>query len=345
VFYRFMSARLRVPALVQLCLLLAASVASAQDPVAPPAESPAVELHTTLVEVPTVVSAKGGRYVTDLTQSDFTVYEDGVAQEIALFAAVDEPFSVALVLDCSGSARAQLDRIKLAAHAFVDQLRPSDRVAVVTFDDEVRVMTGLTSDRAALRRAVDAIVPGAFTQVYEAVHTVASDVLGSVEGRKAAILFTDGVDTASAIADFDDSLNAIVAGRVIVYPIRYSTRGDVERRLGLSSAGGEPGVRPRRVVAEDERGRSIEQAYATADEYLTALARDTGGVLHRADTLDALPEALRKIAAELRHQYLLGYYPADATADQRLRRITVRISRPGLIVRSREGYRAARPGE
>jgi Ca-activated chloride channel family protein len=339
-----MSARLRITALLLICLPSAASVAPAQETGAPPAEGQAVELHATLVEVPTVVSAPGGRYVTDLVESDFTVYEDGVPQEIALFAAVDEPFSVALVLDCSGSARAQLDRIKAAAHAFVDQLRPSDRVAVITFDDEVRVMCGLTNDRTVLRRAVDAIVPGAYTQVYEAVHTVAADVLRGVEGRKAAILFTDGVDTASAIADFDDSLNEIVAGRILVYPIRYATRGDVERRLGLSSASAEPGVRPRRIVAGDERGRAIEQAYTTADEYLAALARDTGGVVHRADTLDELPEALRRIAAELRHQYLLGYYPTDATVDQRSRRITVRVTRPGLTVRARESYRAARPG-
>jgi VWFA-related protein len=306
-----------------------------------------VELDTTLVEVPVVVSEPGGRYVTDLRQADFTVYENGVAQPIDFFAAVDEPISVALVLDTSGSTRDQLDRIKEAASVFLDQLRERDRVALVSFEDEVRVLTPFTADRARLRRALADLQPGEYTQVYEAVHVVADEVFEDVGGRKAAILFTDGVDTASAVATFDDSLDEISRRQVIVYPIRYNTRPDVEQRVGVAPAPDDAATRERRVAgtpAPDKQKvrEGLEQAYHVADAYLYEIASRTGGVLHRADRLEDLPGAFARIADELRHQYLLGYYPAKKDLDDSERHITVTVSRPGLTVRSREGYRAAR---
>src|SRR5688500_18845254 len=148
-----------------------------------------VELDTTLVEVPVVVSEPGGRYVTDLTAGDFTIFENGERQRVDFFAATEQPINVALVLDTSGSTRDRLEKIKEAALAFVGQLRPHDRVALVTFEEDVRVLLPLTSDRGRLRDALKGLEPGHFTQVYEAVQAVAEDVLGGVEGRKAAIVF------------------------------------------------------------------------------------------------------------------------------------------------------------
>lgn len=286
-----------------------------------------VELDTTLVEVPVVVSEPGGRYVTDLKEPDFKIFENGVEQEVGFFAAVSEPINVALMLDTSGSTRDKLDRIKEAASVFLDQLRPQDRVSIVVFEEDVRVATPLTSDRARLRQALDSLTPGQYTQVFEAVHTVAEELFAGVEGRKAAILFTDGVDTSSAIATFDDSLDEIARRQVIVYPIRYNTRPDVEMRIS----------RERR--ANDGRP-SLEQAYHVADAYLYEIASRTGGRLHRADSLEDLPSAFAQIADELRHQYLLGYYPSDKDIDDADRRITVTVTRPGVTVRAREVYRA-----
>lgn len=306
-----------------------------------------VELDTTLVEVPVVVSEPGGRYVTDLRQSDFAVTENGVPQRIEFFAAVDEPISVALMIDTSGSTRDQLESIKSAASAFLDQLRPRDRVALVSFEDEVRVLLPFTSDRARLRSALEALAPGEYTQVYEAVHTVAHDVFDDVNGRKAAILFTDGVDTASAIATFEDSVDEIARRQVIVYPIRYNTRADVEQRADArrASAASEDASRLRRVAdvaAEREKARrELDDAYHVADAYLWEIAERTGGVLHRADRLEDLPSAFGRIADELRHQYLVGYYPADKSLDDDERHIGVTVSRPGVTVRARESYRSS----
>jgi Ca-activated chloride channel homolog len=304
----------------------------------------AVELDATLVEVPVVVSEPGGRYVTDLREADFTLLEDGVPQKISVFASVEEPFDVALVLDCSGSTRDKLARIRDAASTFLGHLRPDDRVAVVTFDDEVRVLSPLTNDRAALRRAVDGISTGAYSQVYEAVLTAVEDVLRPSERRRAAILFTDGVDTASAVATLDDTLEAVGRSQTLVYPIRYETRADVEARAGLAprdGAGSSVGTRPRSVARRERSLQEVADAYRVADAYLAELAERSGGVLHRADTIGDLGPALARIADELRHQYLLGYYP-EKRDDETAHSISVRVSRPTLIVRARQGYRLYR---
>ena len=335
-------------------LLLSASILApqdgriqdAQDP-SPTGQEEVVELETMLVEVPVVVSEAGGRYVTDLRESDFTIYENGEQRDVAFFAAVDEPFNVALMLDTSGSTREKLDLIKAAALTFVDQLRPRDRVAVVAFEDEVNVLVPLTSDRARIREAIGRLQTGQYTQVYEAVHTVAEGIFEDVAGRKAAILFSDGVDTASAIATFDDSLDEISERHVLVYPIRYNTRPDVEVRLGLSPAPSGAGevtgfeMRARRVADGDttEVRRELERVYQIADDYLLEIASLTGGVLHRADRIEDLPSALARIAAELRQQYMLGYYPVkDDEPGERA--ITVTVSRPGVTIRARRSYTA-----
>lgn len=324
-----------------------AAPARAQDGARGQDQDEVVELDTTLVEVPVVVSEPGGRYVTDLRQSDFSVSENGVPQRVEFFASVDEPISVALMLDTSGSTRDQLDRIKAAASAFLDQLRPNDRVAIVSFEDEVKVLVPFSSDRSRLRRALDSLAPGEYTQVYEAVHTVASDVFEDVGGRKAAILFSDGVDTASAIATFEDSIDEIARRQVIVYPIRYNTRPDVDQRVAASApapASDDDATRPRReadaAAGREKARRELDQAYHVADAYLWEIASRTGGVMHRADRLEDLPGAFGKIADELRHQYLIGYYPADKSVDDAERQISVTVSRPGVTVRSRDGYRS-----
>jgi Ca-activated chloride channel family protein len=317
-------------------------IQDAQEPAAPGQEE-VVELETMLVEVPVVVSEAGGRYVTDLRESDFSIFENGEPREVDFFAAVDEPFNVALMLDTSGSTREKLDRIKEAALAFVDQLRPRDRVAVVAFEDEVNVLVPLTNDRDQIRRAIGRLQTGEYTQVYEAIHTVAEGIFEDVGGRKAAILFSDGVDTASAIATFEDSLDEISDRQVIVYPIRYNTRPDVEARLGLAHSESEEVTglerRARRVSSSDtdEVRRELEKVYRVADAYLWEISSRTGGVLHRADRIEDLPAALARIATELRQQYMLGYYPVKDD-DPSERAITVTVSRPGVTIRARRSY-------
>lgn len=301
-----------------------------------------IKLHTTLVQVPVVVSEHGsGRYVSDLTRDEFTIFEDGVKQNIELFGSVEEPFSVALLLDSSGSTEAALDQIKSAAMAFLGNLRPHDRAMVVSFNDSVEVLSELTNDTGRLNAAVRSIRPGAFTQVYEAVYTAVWERLHDVPGRKAVIVFSDGIDTASSEISAEDTLDAVIESEdIIVYPIRYATREDVERKMEARvRASLNDGAAVDSKLQQSRR--EIDRAYRGADEYLQQLADMSGGIIERADKLGDLKSALGRIAEELRHQYLIGYYPTNKQKDEKDRKITVRVSRPRVTVRARPAYRGA----
>lgn len=304
-------------------------------------EDDAIRLKSTLVQVPVVVSWPGGRYVAGLQQKDFVVYEDGIKQDIEFFGSVEEPFSVALVLDSSGSTAAQLEFIKNAALTFVDNLRPQDKVIVIEFNDSVAVRCEQTSDRNLIRQAVASIRPGEFTQVYEAVYTAVWERLHDLEGRKAVILFSDGIDTASSEIVEEDTLDAVLDSEdIIVYPIRYNTRPSVEEKLRrrASDSTRSSGLTTMEVEWESKR-RELDRAYRNADEYLEKLAEMSGGIVERADELVDLRGAFARIAEELRHQYLIGYYPSDDSKVREDRRIKVEVRKDGVKVRARPSYR------
>ncbi|MBI3654413.1 MAG: VWA domain-containing protein [Acidobacteria bacterium] len=287
-----------------------------------------IKLSSTLVQIPVVVSDKGGRYITDLKAKDFHLYEDGVEQEIAFFGSLEQPFHVALLLDSSGSTAEQLELIKRAAEAFIDSLRPSDEVMVISFNESVQVHCEMTGNRDVLKRAVRAIRPGGFTQVYEAVYTAVWEKLNRLAGRKAVLLFSDGIDNASSEIEEEDTLDAVIESEdVIIYPIRYNTRADVERRVLAGSAYTEEQLRMKR--------QGLEQTYQQADQYLEKLADLSGGKLERADSLGDLTNAFSHIASELRQQYLLGYYPAELAESDNDRKIRFSVNRQGVRVRSR----------
>ncbi len=119
-----------------------------------------IKIETSLVTVPVIASDRNDVYIPDLRQEEFSIYEDGVKQEIVFFAAVKEPFHVVLMLDTSASTQEKLGQIQRAASAFVAQLQPADRVKIISFDDEVRELGDFTNDREALRRAIEETRPG-----------------------------------------------------------------------------------------------------------------------------------------------------------------------------------------
>ena len=328
-------------ALVLMMLIAPARAQQERPQKPPPQEDEPIRLHTTLVQVPVVVSARGGRYISDLTRDEFTIFEDGVRQSTAYFGSVEEPFSVALLLDSSGSTGAALEQIKSAAMAFIGNLRPHDQVMVVSFNDSVEVLCELTNDPAKLAAAVQSIKSGEYTQVYEAVYTAVWERLNDIQGRKAVILFTDGIDTASSEITEDDTLDAVIESEdIIVYPIRYATREDVERKMEarMKPLPGSGNTADLGRQLEQKR-RDLDRAYRAADEYLQQLAEMSGGIVERADRLGDLKAALGRIAEELRHQYLLGYYPSNKEKDDRTRKISVRVTRPDVVVRARPAYR------
>jgi Ca-activated chloride channel family protein len=159
-----------------------------------------------IVSLPVVVTTAKGKRITDLHKDDFRIYENDVEQEIAAFAATDEPLAVALLLDTSGSTQKKLARIQNAAIDFVNQLHPDDEVAVISFADDVRLQSDFSINRDKNARGIKMTRTGECTALYEAVWLALEQVLDPVPERKALVLFTDGVDTCSIDSNKTETL-------------------------------------------------------------------------------------------------------------------------------------------
>jgi Mg-chelatase subunit ChlD len=183
---------------------------------------------TNLVTVPVITTDRNGLYIPDLKQDEFSVYEDAVQQKIAFFATVSAPFHVVLMLDTSASTQEKLGQIQRAAIAFSEQLQSADRVKVISFDDQVRDLNDFTNDRAELKAAILTTRSGRSTKLYDAFELALSAVR-HIKGRKAIVVFTDGVDWHSDEATLNSTLRGLDEEGVIVYPIRYDTRQETER--------------------------------------------------------------------------------------------------------------------
>lgn len=321
-----------------------------------------VRVETALVSIPVSVMDRDGRYIPDLRQEDFRIYEDGVEQKVAYFASVEKPFTVALVMDVSGSTRFRLDEIQDAAIAFVNQLRPDDRVMIVSFDDHVHVLAEPTNDRRALRDAIRRTSTGGGTSLYDAVDYVINQRFNRIEGRKAIVLFTDGVDTTSKMATYESNVRDAEELDALIYPVQYDTQGDMGggqggggnyprgggggrgRSKGETAAGILIGILTGGNVNVGNGGgggggRGSSRAdYDRADRYLGDLAQRTGARRYRADSTRNLEQSFALIAEELRRQYSLGYYPETVAQVGQRRQIKVRVNRPNLIVKARDSY-------
>lgn len=187
-----------------------------------------LKIETDLVTVPVIATDRNGVYIPDLSKNDFSISEDGVPQEISFFATISVPFHVVLMLDTSASTQDKIGLIQQAAVAFVEQLQSRDRVKVISFDDKVKDLNDFTSDRSALKTAIYRTRSGQGTKLYDAF-TLALSSLTRIQGRKAIVIFTDGVDYHSDYATFDRTLRGLDEEGVLVYPIRYNTRAATER--------------------------------------------------------------------------------------------------------------------
>lgn len=187
-----------------------------------------LKVDTDLVTVPVIASSRSGKYIADLTKEEFKLSEDGVQQQIAFLATVNAPFHVVLLLDTSASTKEKLAMIKRAATTFVEQLSSLDKVKIISFDDSVHDWGDFTADKALLGGIISRMTSGEGTKVYDAVER-ALNSLRTVNGRRAIVVFTDGVDWHSDSATFDGTIKNLDETGVIVYPIRFDTRVETER--------------------------------------------------------------------------------------------------------------------
>jgi VWFA-related protein len=282
-----------------------------------------IRVNTTLVTLPVSVTDRDGRYIPNLRKEDFRLWEDGVEQTVAFFSSVDKPFSVVLMIDTSGSTRFRLEDIQDAAITFVNQLRQDDQVMVVSFDDQVRVLTEFTSDRHRLGDAIRRTRTGDGTKLYDAVDLVMNRRLNSVSGRKAIVLFTDGVDTTSRHASYAGNVRDAEELDALIYPVQYDTYVDQNGGVsGWPGSGRWPnsngdilgqilgGVFGRGGGRRSGGGGGVgtsRREYELANRYLHELAERTGARNYQADSTQNLAYAFANVADELRRQYTLGY--------------------------------------
>jgi VWFA-related protein len=313
-----------------------------------------IKVNTTLVTLPVSVMDRDGRYIPNLRKEDFRLWEEGVEQDVAFFSAVDKPFSLVLMIDTSGSTRFRLEDIQDAAITFVNQLRRDDRVMVVSFDDDVRVLSEFTSDRNRLRDAIRQTQTGNGTKLYDAVDLVINRRLSQVSGRKAIVLFTDGVDTTSRFSSYASNVTDAEELDALVYPVQYDTYTDMGGVTSWPGAGGSGtiadilgqiigGVGRRSGSGgggSNRRGGSgtSRHEYETANRYLQEMAEKTGARTYQADSMQNLATAFSKIAEELRRQYSLGYYPKNPAQAGQRRQVRVRVNQPNLAVKTRDSY-------
>ena len=299
-----------------------------------------IRVSTTLVTIPVSVMDRDGRYIPNLQKEEFRIWEDGVEQEVAFFQSVDKPFSVVLMLDTSPSTKFRLEDIQDAAITFVNQLRADDKVMVVSFNDDIKILSEFTTDRSKLQRAIRRANTDDGTRLYDAIDMVINQQLSRVSGRKAIVLFTDGVDTTSRRADYQTTIMDAQELDALIYPVQYDTSADMNAgnfpaRIDVwgQILGGIFGGGRRRGGRGTSRGE-----YDIANEYLTELANSTGGRDYRADSLQNMSDAFANVAEELRRQYSIGYYPKRPPQAGQRRFIRVRARQPNLAVRTRDSY-------
>lgn len=302
----------------------------------PPAES-AISVETTEVLLPVTVRDRAGRFVPDLKAENFEVYEDGVRQQLTSFALKRLPVHVLLMIDTSSSVQRELDDFKLTALRFAEKLNAADSLSLIRFDDKVELVMDWTTSRTALKRALNRIGTGLFTKFNDAMYLAAHEQLSRIEGRKAVIVFTDGIDSGRGSKSFDAALRALVEAEAPVYVI---SKTRMQRRASLQELDFyEHSAGPRAVNQTRIDGLKLSlEALEQSERNLTRIAEETGGRIFLPQRFENLADAYQEVADELQNQYIIFFTPQDAQRDGRYRRTRVRINRPSCYATTRFGY-------
>jgi Ca-activated chloride channel family protein len=294
-------------------------------------EEDVVRISTNLITVPAQVMDRNGRFIGSLRKEDFLIYENGVEQQLGYFGSEEQPFTVALLLDVSGSTQTRLQAIRAAANGFISRLRPNDRLILISFDGKINVLTEAVtvSQLRRLKLRLDAVNDG--TLLYDTVDVVLNQRLAAVPGRKAVVLLTDGVDQGSTRSSRRQNLRDADESDVMIYTVQYNTLPQLPERLSI--------ITDRKIRARVQA--KMEKEYGIGAEYLRTLADETGGRLYNADTLGDIQQSFGAIMDELGRQYSLGYYPKGQVRAGEKRDIKVRVRVPNLVVRARDSYIAS----
>lgn len=302
------------------------------------ADLPVISVETTEVLLPVTVRDQIGRFVPGLKAADFTVYEDGVPQQITSFALQRLPVHVLLMIDTSSSVQRELEDFKATALHFAEKLDEADALSLIRFDDKVELVMDWTTNRQALKRALNRVGTGMFTKFNDAMLLAAREQMGRLSGRKAIIVFTDGIDSQRGSTSLDQAVHALVASEAAVYVI---SKTRIQRRSELrelaSYENGSDASRRLNQTRIDGLKLSLEVLDAS-EHHLTRIAEETGGRLFLPQSFSNLDDAYQEVADELRNQYVIFYTPTDLRRDGRYRATRVKINRPACHAATRLGY-------
>ncbi len=284
-----------------------------------PAQMARFAARAELVVLSATAVDKNGRPVTDLKADEFRVVEDGRPQKIEHFSlGAGSRLKVLLLVDASGSMNGQLKSAsaRMAAIQIMASLRPEDEVALAGFDHKYWGVVAFTKDRKKIEEGFGDLEPFGSTALHDALDRAAADLATHGEGRRAVVVITDGVDTAS-VQQPDDVIARSRALDVPIYTVSVVSPLD-DPGSGLFTGGERP--------AAATAGHVVLRRYAALSGGAAFVASDFPGLKRAADT----------IVGELKHQYRLGYDPPPG--PPRFRRIAVTTTRKGVVVRTRNGY-------
>jgi Ca-activated chloride channel family protein len=290
---------------------------TSQQPAPPPVrQAPSFRAGVDLVSLNVTAIDSTARYVTDLQQQDFQVFEDGVLQEVTFFNRTNLPIALGLLLDTSASMETRLPIAQEAASGFARRLRPQDLAEVIDFDSRVVILAPFTNKAADLEQAIRRTAAGGSTSMYNAIYIALKDlkkvVATNVEEirRQAIVVLSDGEDT-SSLLPFEEVLDLAKRSETAIYAI------------GLRS---------------NDAATSSNKGFKEAEFVLRQLAQETGGRAFFPNQAGELAGIYSQISDELSSQYTVGYTSRNTKRDGAWRRVVVRINRPSVVPRTKQGY-------
>lgn len=266
-----------------------------------------------------VTVSAGSERVLDLEREDFRVSDEGKRQEIVTFERGDVPLTVGLLLDCSLSMKGErLQAALQGAHEFIAGMKELDQAMVLLFSDRQLRITEFSEEKQFLTAALTEVEASGGTSINDHLF-MALTRLESVQGRRVVVLFSDGADVHSVLS-MAEVLRKASSSQALIYWIHLRESGDNDEIYEYTSS-----------------WRNVE-----GNRYELDLLRETvdksGGRIEVVDNVEVLEESFRGILAELREQYVIGYYPSNSRHDGKWHNVKVRVQRPGVIVRARGGY-------
>ena len=307
-----------VKLLVALAVALSLDLVGAQAPQTTPAEppqAPSFRVGVDIVSLTVTVTDPSARYITDLEQDDFNVFEDGVKQDITFFNRTNLPIALAVMMDTSASMDAKLPTAQEAAIGFARRLRPQDLAEIIGFDSKVVILANFTNGAGELEQAIRKTSAGGSTSLYNAVYIALKDlkkvVARNVEEirRRAVVLLSDGEDTTSLLP-FEEVLDLAKRSETAIYAI---------------------GLR-------DNETASSTKGFKEAEFVLRQFSQETGGRAFFPNQLSDLSKVYGQISEELSSQYTVGYTSRNPRRDGAWRRVVVRANGDRRIARTKQGY-------